>query len=116
VVKDTSMCGLGQSAPNPVLSTLRYFRDEYKRHIYDRRWRCLRLQRNCRRAMRFGCPIGTEAWRYIAHIQRGEFEDAYRVIRRQTRFHPYVHACAITRARTGAPRVHTAVRQSQFAH
>jgi bidirectional [NiFe] hydrogenase diaphorase subunit len=29
MVKHTSLCGLGQSAPNPVLSTLRYFRDEY---------------------------------------------------------------------------------------
>ena len=33
VVKDTTMCGLGQTAPNPVLSTLRYFRDEYIEHI-----------------------------------------------------------------------------------
>jgi len=33
VVKDTAMCGLGQTAPNPVLSTLRYFRDEYRAHI-----------------------------------------------------------------------------------
>jgi NADH-quinone oxidoreductase subunit F len=33
VVKDTSMCGLGQTASNPVLSTLRYFRDEYLTHI-----------------------------------------------------------------------------------
>jgi len=33
VVKDTSMCGLGQTAANPVLSTLRYFRDEYEEHI-----------------------------------------------------------------------------------
>jgi NADH-quinone oxidoreductase subunit F len=33
VVKDTSMCGLGQTAANPVLSTLRYFRDEYVTHI-----------------------------------------------------------------------------------
>jgi NADH:ubiquinone oxidoreductase subunit F (NADH-binding)/(2Fe-2S) ferredoxin len=33
VVKDTSMCGLGQTAPHPVLSTLRYFRDEYVTHI-----------------------------------------------------------------------------------
>jgi NADH-quinone oxidoreductase subunit F len=37
VVKDTSMCGLGQTASNPVLSTLRYFRDEYLAHIRDRR-------------------------------------------------------------------------------
>ncbi len=33
MVKQTSLCGLGQTAPNPVLSTLRYFRDEYVSHI-----------------------------------------------------------------------------------
>jgi bidirectional [NiFe] hydrogenase diaphorase subunit len=37
MVKNTSLCGLGQSAPNPVISTLRYFRDEYLAHIEDRR-------------------------------------------------------------------------------
>ncbi|HOW69365.1 MAG TPA: NADH-quinone oxidoreductase subunit NuoF [Phycisphaerae bacterium] len=36
VIKDTSLCGLGQSAPNPVLSTLRWFRDEYDAHVYER--------------------------------------------------------------------------------
>ena len=36
VIKETSLCGLGQSAPNPVLSTLKYFREEYEAHIYDR--------------------------------------------------------------------------------
>jgi ferredoxin len=35
-VKRGSLCGLGQTAPNPVLSTLRYFRDEYLAHIVDR--------------------------------------------------------------------------------
>jgi len=35
-IRDTSLCGLGQTAPNPVLSTLRWFRDEYEAHIYDR--------------------------------------------------------------------------------
>jgi bidirectional [NiFe] hydrogenase diaphorase subunit len=33
VVQATSLCGLGQTAPNPVLSTLRYFRDEYERKL-----------------------------------------------------------------------------------
>jgi len=33
VVKDTTMCGLGQTASNPVLSTLRYFKGEYVEHI-----------------------------------------------------------------------------------
>ena len=36
-VKENSLCGLGQTAPNPVLSTLRYFRDEYIAHIVDKR-------------------------------------------------------------------------------
>jgi len=39
VMKDTSLCGLGQSAPNPVLSTLRHFREEYEEHIFDRKCR-----------------------------------------------------------------------------
>ncbi|MEO0285178.1 MAG: NADH-ubiquinone oxidoreductase-F iron-sulfur binding region domain-containing protein, partial [candidate division WOR-3 bacterium] len=38
-IRRTSLCGLGQSAPNPVLSTLRYFRDEYIEHIRDRKCR-----------------------------------------------------------------------------
>jgi len=37
VVRDTSLCGLGQTAPNPVLSTIRYFEDEYRAHILERR-------------------------------------------------------------------------------
>ncbi len=36
-IKDNSLCGLGQTAPNPVLSTMRYFRDEYEAHIIDKK-------------------------------------------------------------------------------
>jgi NADH:ubiquinone oxidoreductase subunit F (NADH-binding)/(2Fe-2S) ferredoxin len=36
-IKTTSLCGLGMTAPNPVLSTIRYFRDEYEAHIKDKR-------------------------------------------------------------------------------
>lgn len=36
-IKENSLCGLGQTAPNPVLSTLRYFRDEYEMHIKEKR-------------------------------------------------------------------------------
>lgn len=39
VIKETSLCGLGQTAPNPVLSTLKWFRDEYEEHIFDRKCR-----------------------------------------------------------------------------
>ena len=34
-IKDSALCGLGQTAPNPVLSTLRYFRHEYIEHIHE---------------------------------------------------------------------------------
>ncbi|MCF0228609.1 MAG: NADH-quinone oxidoreductase subunit NuoF [Parasporobacterium sp.] len=37
VIKDTAMCGLGQTAPNPILTTLRYFRDEYEAHVVDKK-------------------------------------------------------------------------------
>jgi len=68
-ISTTSLCGLGQTAPNPVLSTLRYFRDEYEEHIREGRCRakeCTDLVRywidpeackgcdQCRRA----CPVG----------------------------------------------------------
>jgi NADP-reducing hydrogenase subunit HndC len=36
-IKESALCGLGQSAPNPVLSTLKYFRHEYEAHIYDKK-------------------------------------------------------------------------------
>ena len=36
-VKKSSLCGLGQSAPNPILSTLQYFRDEYEAHVFEKR-------------------------------------------------------------------------------
>jgi bidirectional [NiFe] hydrogenase diaphorase subunit len=37
LLRETSLCGLGQTAPNPVVSTLRYFRQEYDAHIQERR-------------------------------------------------------------------------------
>ncbi len=37
VIQDTSLCGLGQSAPNPVLSGLKYFREEYEEHLFERK-------------------------------------------------------------------------------
>ena len=36
-IKKASLCGLGQTAPKPVLSTLKYFRDEYEAHIYHKK-------------------------------------------------------------------------------
>lgn len=44
IIKDTSLCGLGQTAPNPVLSTLRYYRHEYEAHVKEKRCPALRCK------------------------------------------------------------------------
>ena len=67
-IKATALCGLGQTAPNPVLSTLRYFRDEYEAHIVEKRCpagHCQALMRyfitdkcvGCTRCAKV-CPVG----------------------------------------------------------
>jgi NADH-quinone oxidoreductase subunit F len=91
VVRDTSMCGLGRSAPNPVLSTLRYFAGEYRRHIEDGRCDAFVCEELVGAPCATACPVGTEAWRYVAHIQRGELDEAYRVIREAN---PFPSVCA----------------------
>jgi NADH:ubiquinone oxidoreductase subunit F (NADH-binding)/(2Fe-2S) ferredoxin len=45
-IKEASLCGLGQTAPNPVLTTLRYFRDEYVEHIMEKKCRAGKCFRN----------------------------------------------------------------------
>lgn len=90
-VKDTTMCGLGQTASNPVLSTLRYFYEEYIEHI--EKFKCTAgvckflVGAPCQST----CPLDTEAWRYIAHIARGEYEEAYKTIREAN---PFPSVCA----------------------
>jgi NADH-quinone oxidoreductase subunit F len=91
VVMDTTMCGLGQSAPNPVLSTLRYFREEYERHIKDKRCDAFVCKELVGAPCQSACPLGTEAWRYVALIGRGEYDEAYRVIREPN---PFPSICA----------------------
>jgi len=46
-IRTTSLCGLGQTAPNPVLTTLKYFRDEYESHIHDRKCRAGKCRALC---------------------------------------------------------------------
>jgi NADH-quinone oxidoreductase subunit F len=80
-IKVTSLCGLGQTAPNPVLSTLQWFRDEYEAHVFERRCPAGACKELVGAPCQNACPVGTEAWRYVAHIARGEYNEAYRVIR-----------------------------------
>jgi NADH-quinone oxidoreductase subunit F len=77
-----SLCGLGQTAPNPVLTTLRYFRDEYEAHLHERRCpagRCpalirYRVTSNCIGCTLCAqaCPVGAIAYR---PYQKHEVDD-----------------------------------------
>ena len=80
-VRDTTMCGLGQTAANPVFSTLKYFREEYERHINDKRCDAFVCKQLTGAPCQSACPVDTEPWRYVAMIEKGDYEEAYRVIR-----------------------------------
>ncbi|MFC1563645.1 FAD-dependent oxidoreductase [candidate division KSB1 bacterium] len=91
VVKNTTMCGLGHSAANPVLSTIRYFHDEYVEHIENKKCRAGVCKNLVGAPCEDACPVGTEVWKYVAQIQRGEFEEAYMTIREPN---PFPSVCA----------------------
>ncbi len=72
-IKDTSLCGLGQTSPNPVLTTIKYFRDEYEAHIKDHKCParvCTPLidfkvnEEKCKKCgLCFkNCPVGAITW------------------------------------------------------
>lgn len=84
-VKDSTMCGLGQTSPTPVLSTLRYFRDEYEACVKYKKCPAVVCKGIVSSLCHHTCPIGQEACVYIALIARGEFEKAVEIIRTDAR-------------------------------
>jgi len=86
LIKSTALCALGGTAPNPVLTSIRYFREEYEEHInkgYCRAGVCRELVKSpCQNA----CPAGIDVPRYIRAIGRGEFDEAVAVIREKVPF------------------------------
>jgi NADH-quinone oxidoreductase subunit F len=90
-IQKSSLCGLGQTAPNPVLSTLKWFRDEYEAHIYERRCPAGACRELVGAPCQAGCPVGTEVWKYVAHVALGEYDDAYQAIRGAN---PFPSVCA----------------------
>jgi len=82
VVKEASMCGLGQTAANPVLSTINYFKDEYTAHIKYKRCPAVVCKEIVSSPCQHTCPIETEASTYIALIASGQYQEAYEIIRK----------------------------------
>ena len=79
-IAETSLCALGGTAPNPVLSMLHYFKDEYEAHVKYKRCSAAVCKSIISSPCQHVCPIDTEASEYIAYIARGEFDKAYEII------------------------------------
>jgi NADH-quinone oxidoreductase subunit F len=85
-VKDTALCRLGQTMPNPVLSTIRYFRHEYEAHILDKRCPAAVCSELFKSPCQHACPVGMDVPAYIALIRAGRIDDAYKVLKRTNPF------------------------------
>ncbi len=90
-IKDTALCGLGQTAPNPVLSTIRHFRAEYEAHINEKRCPagvCSSLMISpCQNA----CPAGVNVPGFVSLIGEQRYAEALRLHRERN---PFASICA----------------------
>jgi NADH-quinone oxidoreductase subunit F len=77
MVRDTSLCGLGQSAPNPVLTSLRHFRHEFEDHLVARRCRAGVCEDLALSPCENSCPLHMDIPRFLQLYQEGRLEDAF---------------------------------------
>jgi len=101
-LRDFSLCGLGKTAPNPVMSTLTYFREEYDAHVRDRQCPALVCPGLVPAPCQMACPAGIDVPSYVALIGHGRYHDAVELIRKDNPFpwvcglvcvHPCEKAC-----------------------
>jgi len=76
-IKDTSICGLGQTAPNPILTTLRYFLNEYEEHIQEKRCLAGVCESLYMALCENSCPLHMNIPGYIELIKEDRIEDAF---------------------------------------
>ena len=86
LVKSTALCGLGQTAPNPVLTTIRYFRDEYEEHIKKHYCRAAVCKELVKSPCQNTCPARIDVPRYIRLIADGKYDEALAVVREKVPF------------------------------
>jgi NADH-quinone oxidoreductase subunit F len=77
MVRDTSLCGLGQSAPNPVLTSLRHFRHEFEDHILAKRCRAGVCEDLALSPCENSCPLHMNIPRFLQLYKEGRVEDAF---------------------------------------
>jgi len=90
-IKDTALCGLGQTAPNPVLSTIRHFRSEYEAHIRERRCPAGVCPELVRAPCQNACPAGVDVPGYVSLIGEKRYAEALRLHRERN---PFASVCA----------------------
>lgn len=90
IIKETSLCGLGQTAPNPVLSGLRYFREEYEAHIREQRCPAGVCKGLVRAKCTNACPAEVDVPSYVSLVAQGRYAEALEVHRRRS---PFALAC-----------------------
>jgi len=82
-IKDASLCGLGQTLPNPVLSSLRHFREEYEAHVRYKRCPAAVCRGIISSACQHTCPLGQDVSCYVSLIAQGKFREAITVARKE---------------------------------
>jgi NADH-quinone oxidoreductase subunit F len=85
-IKSTAMCGLGQTAPNPVLSAISNFRDEFEEHINDKHCRAGVCSELFISPCENTCPANVNVPGYLSLVAQGRFIDAYSLIRQENPF------------------------------
>jgi len=91
VIKDTALCGLGQTAPNPVLSAIRHFRAEFEAHIRDKRCVAGVCPELVRAPCQNACPAGVDVPGYVSLIAEKRYEEALKLHRERN---PFVSVCS----------------------
>ncbi|MFW5991650.1 MAG: NADH-quinone oxidoreductase subunit NuoF, partial [Halanaerobiaceae bacterium] len=89
-IKDSAFCGLGQTAPNPVLSTIKYFKNEYLDHIEDNYCEASRCASLFNSPCQNSCPANVDIPVYIDLIKQGKYKEAYRIVQEEN---PLVLIC-----------------------
>jgi NADH-quinone oxidoreductase subunit F len=96
-ITNGALCGLGKTAPNPVLTTLKYFRDEYEAHILEKRCPAQVCKRLTPSPCQNACPAGIDVPSYVALIAAKRYKEALEVILEDNPF-PSICGRACTRS------------------